>query len=499
MKLRKYLLLPMLLLSCAKMAPSMSSEAKMADATAVMDPSPEASGAKNYYLTKEEEEKISEKTDKEKPKAWSRSSITPNLSRLMVGDKEELPLNGIQTEVRIDGARARVILDLFFYNNRDQRLEGSFSLRLPDGASMHFLAFGVMNQQQNVIASSPEAPTFASQQDFKKAGFDAKEVVLARADTWSTPKVARVVQKEQAAVAYRNTVRQNVDPAIAEWAGAGIFNAKLFPLEPRKMHRVVVAYDLDLLRVGADLLLQLDLPTTVPTRIVDLNIANLKGVKVSVSPDAKLVTEGNRQYGRVQNPDEKGVTVTLSGLASPLLTGKDASGGYFAARFTPELPKTAQGSANRAIFVVDTSLSANPDQFNIWLKMMQAVLEKNRDSVKEFSVLFFNVETFWWQERFVENNDANVKALLAYSQTLALEGATNLGQALKVAAKPSWNTASLTSDLFLLSDASSTWGESDLYALSQSLSNKEVGSLFAYKTGMAGTDNGMTSGRAVPK
>ena len=485
MKLRRYLLLPVLLLSCAKMSPSMSSDAKMSEGNATMAPSPE------MMMDKADPKSEEKKPDGEKGKAkpWGRSNITPNLSRLMVGDKEELPLNGIQSEVRIDGSRARVILDLFFYNDREQRLEGSFSLRLPDGASMHFLAFGVLNQQQNVVAASPEKPVFTSQKDFQKAGFEAKEVVLARADTWSTPKVARVIQKEQAAVAYRNTVRQNVDPAIAEWAGAGIFNAKLFPLEPRKMHRVVVAYDLDLLRVGSDLMLQLDLPTTVPERIVDLNIASLKGVKVSVSPDAKIFTEGNRQYGRVQNPDEKGVTVTLSGLASPLLTGKDASGGYFAARFTPELPKTAQGSAERAIFIVDTSLSANPDQFNIWLKMMQAVLEKNRDSIKEFSVVFFNVEAFWWQERFVENSDANVKSLMTYAQTLALEGASNVGQALKAASAPTWDTQALTSDLFLLSDAASTWGESDLYALSQPLLNKQVGSLFAYKTGLPGTDN----------
>jgi hypothetical protein len=255
------------------------------------------------------------------------------------------------------------------------------------------------------------------------------------------------------------------------------------------MHRVVVSYDLDLLRVGDDLMLQLDLPTAVPERIVDLSIADIKGVKVSVNPTTKLTSDSKRLYGRLSDPDEKGVTVTLSGLSAPLVTGRDASGGYFAARFAPELPKTAQGSASKAIFLVDTSLSANPDQFNVWLKMMQAVLEKNRDATKEFAVLFFNVETFWWQEKFVANTDQNVKALMSYTQTLALEGASNLGQALQVAASPSWNSAGEVSDLFLLSDAAATWGESDLYALSQPLLKKEVGAFFAYKTGFAGTDN----------
>jgi len=31
-----------------------------------------------------------------------------------------------------------------------------------------------------------------------------------------------------------------------------------------------------------------------------------------------------------------------------------------------------------AIFLVDTSLSSNPDRFNIWLKLLAAVLDSNR-------------------------------------------------------------------------------------------------------------------------
>src|ERR1043165_4735224 len=42
---------------------------------------------------------------------WKRSQIAANTARVMVGDREELPLRGLQAQVTIDGFRARVILD----------------------------------------------------------------------------------------------------------------------------------------------------------------------------------------------------------------------------------------------------------------------------------------------------------------------------------------------------------------------------------------------------
>ena len=123
-----------------------------------------------------------------------------------------------------------------------------------------------------------------------------------------------------------------------------------------------------------------------------------------------------------------------------MLTGIDEpTGGYFATRVTLPLPETpAATRRDRAIFLVDTSLDAGP-QFPLWTRLLRATLDNNRDSIKQFAVLFFNIETFWWQERFVPNTPENVDALLGYADGLALEGATDLGRALKEAAMPSWS------------------------------------------------------------
>ena len=140
-------------------------------------------------------------------------------------------------------------------------------------------------------------------------------------------------------------------------------------------------------------------------------------------------------------------------------------------------------------------------------------------------MLFFNVETFWWQEKYVENTPENVDALLSYADNLALEGATDLGRALQEAAAPKWedtNGDRPAPDLFLLSDGAATWGEDrwgllaakltcplslrertrvradgsaadKARTLTPSPSTKGRGepssALFAYRTGLAGGDS----------
>ena len=73
----------------------------------------------------------------ETKRTWRRAQVTPNASRLIVGDRDELLLEGMQANVMVDGFRARVLLDLYYFNDRSRQLEGNFKLRLPDDASLY--------------------------------------------------------------------------------------------------------------------------------------------------------------------------------------------------------------------------------------------------------------------------------------------------------------------------------------------------------------------------
>ena len=149
------------------------------------------------------------KVAKPSKKTWKRSNKTINTATLFIGDKEQLPAKGAQIAIKVDGFRARVLLDFFFYSDQNRMLEGTFKMRLPQGASPYYFAFGesvYLNQKDK--SSLP----FVAQQT---ANLSADRIEEVRAASWSQPKVARVVEKEKAAFAYHQTVSRQIDPALA--------------------------------------------------------------------------------------------------------------------------------------------------------------------------------------------------------------------------------------------------------------------------------------------
>ncbi|MEN8216781.1 MAG: hypothetical protein ABFS56_10480 [Pseudomonadota bacterium] len=425
---------------------------------------------------------LTAKAKKQKPAkpitSWKRSQVTPNTSRLMIGEDESLALKGMQAKVTINGFRARVVLDHYFFNDHQRMFEGTFKLRLPNGANPYFFAFGE--------SQSLDKPVFFDQQQVEKMGTEPLDIIKSRESTWQQPKEARMVPKEKAAFAYRETVRRRVDPALMEWSGAGIFSARVFPLNPKKWHRIVIAYDLDLLALGDSLEYRLDLPTDIPQRVADLTITQPPGVEIVVDDQKSFVfnTIKNTYQQRFESAQ---FSVRIKKPGAVLLSGHDPkTGDYFATRFRAQLPAQANHSGSQTgVFLVDVSLSSNPARFNVWLKLLKAILNNNRDALKTFAVCFFNIEQFWWQEKFIANTPENVQALLDFAQQLSLEGATDLKAALNEASQPPWLDNQGDWDIFLLSDGGITWGEDNLFALSQSLS---AHALFAYNTGLAGTD-----------
>ncbi len=419
----------------------------------------------------------------EKAGTWKRSTVADHTIRIEVGDEETLPVHAMQVQARVDGFRARVLLDVDFHNPHSQMLEGTMKLRLPEGASPYFLAYGahVATAAPVVIARDPDAPVRATE-------LEPEQILAARATTWEAPKVARMVERDKAAQAYRATVQRNVDPAIAEWGGAGVFNTRLFPIAAHQMHRVVIGYDVDLVQVGDSWHLPLHLPEGADRRTLDVDVATPGATKATLAH-----VKGNQKDGRtrfsLENPTDEAFDLAIDGAIAPAVRGTEGSIEFLAARVRPQLPEIAATGRRRAVFAVDVSMSSNPDQFNVWLDLLRATLEKNRGDIDEFAVLFFDIEAFWWEPKFVSNTPANVERLMKHADTLALEGATDLAVALGQAARPSWlDSDRAAHDVFLLGDGASTWGEASVDRMALRLQKELDGRVFAYRTGLPGGD-----------
>lgn len=428
---------------------------------------------------------------------WQPSRLVPNTSRLTVGQGQSLPLKAMQADISIDGFRARVRLDLYFFDDRPEKdvpqgtiqREGTFQLRLPGSASPYYFAFGATVYSAD--AGVGRAGRVAALEQLGRAASDAEKIAAFRNDGWTQPRPARLVPREAARTAYGQTVWRGVDPALVEWAGEGLFHCRVFPLQPQQLHRIVIGYDVDLLRAGDDLELPVDLPEDKIPVVVDIHAPVDAATRLTVDPRGSRSVANGRVRHHFANPGKGPIRVRLREPGAVVLAGDDPqTGAYFAARFRPELPAdpAARGSS-RAVFLVDTSHSAKSQPFHLRLKLLRALLERNRPQIEQFAVLWFDVEPRWWHEGFLPNTPENVDRLMKSADGLTLDGATDLGQALTEGASPRWldkHQRPLAHDLFLLSDGAVTWGEQDWPALAEIARSAAPGRLFAYSASHGG-------------
>ena len=151
-----------------------------------------------------------------------RSSLVAHTARLRVGEDEYLPLESQQVSVRVDGFRARVTLDWVFTNDRDRTLEGTFQVRLPDGASPAVLGFGPALPQ----AAKPAAANLA---------LAARAPTSGRGDEGL--RFARFAPRDRASGRLpRDGARpaRAADPALLEWAASGVFDTRVYPLTAKQ-------------------------------------------------------------------------------------------------------------------------------------------------------------------------------------------------------------------------------------------------------------------------
>ena len=481
-----------------------------------------------FQEQKAEEEKARQK-ERERIRTWKPASASANRARLSIGHHDDLPLAARDTYVRVDGFRARVFFDCYYYNDRPQQLEGQFLLRLPSDASLHYFAFGPTNlpapkptpNAGGPIAGGPGAsgpsaggpsagkPGQGKQQLTavdasirslrQRTNKDGSDLARRAAQPDFTPpanttfgliKPAHVAPRQKAALAYDETVRRRVDPALVEWAGPGIFQTKVFPLTPNKLHRIVVGYDVMLTDDGDDRVFKLELPENEAGGRVEFDVAAAAGTQATITPSVDPFISNDRAYYRFSNAAPRDYTVRVTGTKSVLLqSGTTATDdAYFATRIKADLPDAAANlGSDRAVFLLDTSWSDRPAAFSRRLKLLKSILEENRDDIKEFAVMMFNVDQRWWRSEFTKNNKKGVSAFMKTADTIALEGATDLHSAL-TAASLAWYTVQNEwmpmPNFFLLSDASPTWGRVDLASLADPIrrdtSSAPGGALFAY-------------------
>jgi tetratricopeptide (TPR) repeat protein len=409
------------------------------------------------------------------------------LSRIEGPDQSPLPLVSQDVAVYVSGYRARVILDLVFENPTSQQLSGNFFVGLPQGASPAFLGmYETTLERKEMTYWDPRgaglegalAPDLGLRNYWEQ---DGEQV------NWGELRPARVVSPQRGRQVYEQVTRRRVDPALSEWTGGNKFTARIFPIDPMGVKRIVFAYDRPLLEDAGNWSMVLPLGETedVLTRLtvqVDPRMTNVSLYQGKES----LEFRANGKY-QEQVEVQEGDLFQLSGtfpredLQALVGTSPTIDGVLARVRVKVNPPVSeSQRDTGQAVFLVDTSYSGKETLFRRSGQMLRAILEKD-PSITEFRIISFDVRAREVTQGFQANTPANRERVLQQVERIWLEGATNLEGALEFLKA---DTALAQADsFFLLSDGVLTWGNERLTILSQAFAELWEQNWYCYAFG----------------
>ncbi|HEV3257912.1 MAG TPA: VIT domain-containing protein [Gemmataceae bacterium] len=411
------------------------------------------------------------------PQVWHRDKARPTFARVYVGDGNALELVSLQVTVTIEGPRARTVVDHIFRNPHDRQLEGTFEYPLPTGASPSYFAM-FLGQTRDTVPPRfvRRGDTPALPQEALTKLTPAELVRQVSTTDWGTLREARVVGKEKALEVYEEVVRGKIDPALLEYAGGNTFSGRVFPIPAKGFNRVILAYE-ELLPTAEDrVLYRYPLPDCKLAELQFTLRASAVECKQAVfEPREASKEQGGGQLVFSHTWTDKGPGGQALFAFEPARPGVQAISGrqsengplYLYARIRPELTvEKNQSFAGRAVFLLDTSQSEYPDRFDISMKLLRRILEKDPD-IKQFNILTFNVAAAWLEPHgWLDNTPAGRERALRRLDGIVLEGATDLSAALDRVVRPGFDVPDGTPlNVFLLSDGQITWGESDVAPL----------------------------------
>ena len=202
------------------------------------------------------------------PQRLAQRASAPRLGKVLYFDEDgamaSLLPRGLRLTVFIDGMRARTVVDYMFENPRDQVLQGTFYYSLPPGASA--AGFGMFRGSPELakLSSIKGAASLTSGLQGMPRSFESlRDGLVGGAEggiDWQDLQEARVVGQVQARKVYEAIVRKSIDPALLEWSGGNTFRGRVFPLQPKALKRVALAYEEDLVREGGELVWRYPIP-----------------------------------------------------------------------------------------------------------------------------------------------------------------------------------------------------------------------------------------------
>ncbi|MHB0938587.1 MAG: VIT and vWA domain-containing protein [Armatimonadota bacterium] len=333
---------------------------------------------------------------------------------MLVPVRPEVPRFSVayhKVNVTIDHQVATTDIDQAFHNESSRQVEGTYIFPIADGVTISKFTMYVNNE----------------------------------------PLEYKTLEKEEARRIYNGIVSKRQDPALLEWLGTRMIQARVFPIEPNENKRIRIAYQEVLKAQGGVIKYVYPLKTekisakNLPECSVDVTIRSAQPIRSVYSPTHSITVE--REGDRIAKvsykeknvlPDQDLVlyyTVSEQDLGLDLLTYKDGDkDGYFLMLVAPKADiKEDEVQAKDVIFVLDKSGSMATDdkisQARAALKFCLNSLGKH----DRFNLIAFNEDVRRWETGMQYATRENIRSAEAFVNDIKADGGTNINGALNSA------------------------------------------------------------------
>ena len=350
-----------------------------------------------------------------------------------------LNVKSVKITTKIDSQVATTKVEQVFENETPYRLEGSYFFPIPETASLSDFAI-----------------------------YDGDKRMS-----------GEVMEKAKARQIYNEIVRRQIDPGLLEYVGKDLFQASVFPIEPRSTKKIELTYTQVLKNEGGTVSYRYELGSgrriqQQPIREIAASIEinspiDLKNIfspthKISISKDgerkARLSLEGKgedtqKDFLLYYSLSEKDFGLSLLTHREP---GKD---GYFLMLISPKSNISEQDRvAKDIVFVLDTSGSMSGDK----MEKARAALKFGVESLAprdRFNIISFSGEEHLMKGALIEADKEGKQIGLKFVQDLRAEGGTNINDSL-VAAFKQFQSSERPSMIVFLTDGLPTVGTTDV-------------------------------------
>ena len=375
--------------------------------------------------------------------------------------QKQIDLNRVNADIHIRGNVGTVTLEQVFSNPSQFRLEGEYLFAIPDEANVNKFYLYI---------------------DGKKTE-------------------GRVLDAKEAYQTYTNIVRSMRDPALLEFAGHGLFKARIFPIEPKSDRKIELIYDqmlryesgtfrftLPIRQSGQGSINQfhmtLDLQSDKelgniysPSHTIQVNRINKNKAQISFEQNN---LEGEKDFILYYSLSDKEINADLFSFRPR--TDQD---GYFMFYAEPKYDaKPTQEIAKDFIFVIDVSGSMQGEKIQQARDALQFCLN-GLDKNDRFGIISFSSGINQFQKTLSNAGQDELENAKYFINNLSANGGTNINEALLNALNIKSKDDERPTNIVFLTDGLPTEGEQDISRILQNLKSaqKDFIRIFSFGVG----------------